>query len=294
MDEGDIRKTGVMELENEERVKFDRLYSTPERCLDDPADRVSARRLDWNRSMLIVRRSIANKTLGTKFGFIWLILDPLAISLVYLFVFAVIRYQEAPAVIFIGLGMLRGMQKALQDGASPASLSSMHGGFSVFRVRTRVPVTAMILQVGLDSFLMGIGITAVLITLDVSVFASFLFIPLLFISNMLWFGIGLFLLRFTSRVPDLNKILTYVSMGMFFASPVLYSLDRTTGIHRELNFFNPLTYAIEFSRWTCDISNGFDLLPVWGYAAIILAGMALLSVSIRKVDSIRWKFSMES
>ena len=53
-----------------------------------------------------------------KLGSLWLMLDPLLHSLVYLFVFTVIRYRTSPGTVMLGLALIRGLQQYLVYGAT--------------------------------------------------------------------------------------------------------------------------------------------------------------------------------
>ena len=64
-------------------------------CMEEVVDSKSELILDWHRGMVQVRKKNYTQTMGSYLGFIWLFLDPLIMTLVYLFVFTVISYNEA-------------------------------------------------------------------------------------------------------------------------------------------------------------------------------------------------------
>ena len=75
---------------------------------------------------------------------------------------------------------------------------------------------------------------------------------------------------------------------MFFVSPVLYSFNQTTGIHREICIYNPATYFIEFSRFVVGTETGIESLSLVGFTLLILTGVLLFIFGTSKMDGIRW------
>ena len=251
-------------------------------------------RRDLLKSAVVVRKEKYNQTVGSYLGFVWLILDPLVLTLVYLFVFTIISHREDAAAIFVGLGIIRGLQRALMVSSSPLSLKAQ-SGFPIERVRTRVLIMSNTTIVGLDSFFMGIGIAGVLtLVLDKSLIGALVFIFVLFLNNLWWHSVGLMALNVTYVIPDFHKLLSYFGIGMFFISPVLYSLSLTSGLHRTLLYFNPATYFIEFSRYITGSEHSMELLPIEGFILVGVVGLILLGAGNLRLDKIRWNMSNRS
>ena len=263
-------------------------------CRNFPSDSSGEFRRDVLKAIVVAKKKTYNSTVGSYLGFIWLVLDPLVLTLVYLFVFTVIAHREDPAAVFVGLGIIRGLQRSLLTSSSPTSLNAQ-GGFPIERVRTRVLVFSGLMVLALDSFFMGIGISGVLyLVLGKSFIGSLSFIPILFLSNLFWQSAGLLTLNVTSKIPDLHKLLSYFGMGMFFVSPVLYSFSLTSGIHRTFCYYNPATYFIELSRLSIGTGNGVNLLPIQGFLVLAAIGILMTVIGNIKLDRIRWSLSSRS
>ena len=213
--------------------------------------------------------------------------------MVYLFVFSVITHREDPALVFVGLGIIRGMQRVLLSSSSPVSLKNQ-GGFTIERMRTRVTVISSVMIVATDSFFMGIGISGVLIFLGGGILKSLFFVLILFLSNLWWHSLGVCLLKLTSTIPDLHKLLVYFGMAMFFVSPVLYSFEVTSGLHRQLCLYNPISYFIEFSRYMAGTENAMGILPMGGFVTVASLGVLMFVIGSSKIDGIRWDSSNRS
>jgi len=249
---------------------------------------------DLLKSAVVVRKDKYNQTVGSYLGFVWLILDPLVLTLVYLFVFTIISHREDAAAIFVALGIIRGLQRALTLSSSPLSLKAQRG-FPIERVRTRVLIMSNTTIVGLDAFFMGIGIAGVLtLFLGKSLIGALVFIFVLFLNNLWWHSVGLMALNVTYVIPDFHKLLTYFGMAMFFVSPVLYSFSLTSGLHRTLLYYNPATYFIELSRYVAGSEHSIGLLPIEGFIAVGAVGLILLGAGNLRLDKIRWNMSNRS
>ena len=92
--------------------------------------------LDKNRTMFILKKKFRRISGRRRLGLIWMILDPIVTSLVYLFVFTVLRASTECTNIFIGITLFRLMQVSLKAGMN--SIDDFSGGLKAERVRTRV------------------------------------------------------------------------------------------------------------------------------------------------------------
>ena len=161
---------------------------TPESCIELPDNRNEALRLDFVRAKFITRKQWVKVAGSTKLGYLWLVLDPLVLTLVYLFVFTVLRANSDPVSLFIGLSMVRGLQGSMVGGAGAPDLT---GGITIERTRTRAIAISRILKVASDSFFLGIGVTAALaLVFETSIIACSVFMILLFLSNLFWYSIS--------------------------------------------------------------------------------------------------------
>ena len=79
-----------------------------------------------------------------------MILDPLVLTLVYLFVFTIISHREDAAAIF-GFRNYKRAPRALMVSSSPLSLKAQ-SGFPIERVRTRVLISQTLQSLDLTHF----------------------------------------------------------------------------------------------------------------------------------------------
>ena len=272
---------------------IDRIIN-PDRCHENPHDKGIAAELDWARAKFISKRRLFLETGSTYLGFGWIILDPLILSVVYLFVFTVIRHDEDPTALFIGLGMIRGMQRSLSSMSNPQM--DLKGGLNIDRVSTRAVGLSLVLYLVITTLLSGLGVAAVLLFLGAPILGALVFIAALLANNLFWYGVGLNALSLTTKMPDLHKVTSYFGTGMFFFSPVLFTIEATSGWHRTASIYNPLSYFLEVSRKVAigEDYRGLDILPEIGFLALLSVMAVMIWRGNKRLDGIRWRMSNRS
>tara|TARA_B100000287_G_scaffold414411_1_gene446973 strand:- start:278 stop:1093 length:816 start_codon:yes stop_codon:yes gene_type:complete len=225
-----------------------------------------------------------------KLGFIWLLLDPVLMSSVYLFVFTVLRASVSGESIFIGISLIRIFQVSIKSGLN--AVNDFSGGIKAERIRTEVLTNSMIFFRSTDTLFQSLGtVIILLLAYKISITGLLMFIILAQILGILSEGIGLNLALVSRRIPDIAAAVNYILMLMFFGSPALYPLSVTTGLHREVNEWNPFTYFAESARYFANLDTSIgDIDPA------ITTGVLLFCVilSIRgyaQIDNIRWRVS---
>lgn len=246
--------------------------------------------LDKLRVRFITLRKLRLMAGRRRLGVAWLILDPVVISLVYLFVFTVIRSNPNPTVLFIGISMFNIFSKSVKSGVS--SISDFSGGLRVERVRTRVLTSSMLQYRIIDSLLQSIGVSVILyFGIGVSLAGILSFIILSTLLGIVAEGFGLNIAIHAKRTPDLSNIVNYILLLMFFGSPALYSMTITEGWHYRINEFNPFTYFVEFARKNAGAESAIDDLmgPEMYCITIILSILAIRGY--KTLDKQRWEVS---
>jgi len=258
-------------------------------CIDILSDKKKSLVLDLRIANFIVKKRNLTVMKSFRLGAIWNMLDPLLHSLVYLFVFTVIRYNSNPGNLMIGIALIRGLQQNLIYGSS--SNLDFTAGLKIERVRSRAIVLSELLYVIQTSFYLSFGTVMVLLLLD----ASYWVIPLMplfcILNGLVWYSFGRMLSPIIQRLPDFKKIVTYFGMLMFFGSTALYPLSMTTGMHRQINLYNPFSYVVEPARYIAFGTDSIQLLdPIVGMAISIIAIFSLV-FGLYIIDKQRWRWS---
>ena len=141
-----------------------------------------------NQMMFIIRSHFSRSTEKRYLGYVWLVLNPLVISLIYLFVFTVVRARIGTASIFIGITLYQVLQESVKNGIN--IVKSPNGGIKCEKVDSEVIIKATILRRSIESALGTIPTSLILIYgLGVSIQGGLIYV---FIANnepiLLWIG----------------------------------------------------------------------------------------------------------
>lgn len=209
----------------------------------------------WNaRSIiaLLVRRDLKVRYADSYLGYVWSILEPLAMSLVYWVVMVKVLTRhtpEKPFLIFLLSGQLAWFWF---NGTITAVMRSMRSEAPLIR-STSLPreiwVVRVILSKAVEYFfslivLAGfVGIYRKSITVEVVLF------PVgLLVQALMLLGLGLILAPATVLVKDMDKIVPIVLRILFYFSPILYSIRQVPKAVRPYLEFNPLVGIFSFYR----------------------------------------------
>ncbi|MAT48969.1 MAG: hypothetical protein CMA27_03970 [Euryarchaeota archaeon] len=272
-----------------EDVNMERVI-TSEFCKEVGELSPEALKLDRNRMKFILKKKFRNLSGRKRLGLVWMVLDPIVVSLVYLFVFSVLSARTSIVTIFVGITLFRLTQNSLKIGMN--SIKDFTGGLKAERVRTRVLIGSMIRYRTIDNFLQSFGVALILLLVFDAPLIGI--ISFLIISQLIGFlseGVGMNLAPLVKKVPDLINVVNYVLMTLFFASPALYPLSTTEGIHYKLNELHPFTYFVETARYFLDEQSEILNLDyrLFGFFLFILVASIIRGYSI--IDRLRWRMT---
>ena len=258
-------------------------------CMDDFVSEEN-KKIDRARVKFVIRRRIRGMAGRRKLGAIWLILHPIFLSLVYLFVFTVIRSSPNSENLFIGICMFNIFSSSIRSGVN--SVKDFSGGIKAERVSTRVISQSMLGYRLIDVLLQSLGVSLILffgLGIGIQGISSFILINLS--MGIISEGVALNISLLTRRIPDISNFIDYGLLLLFFGSPVLYPLSITTGLHYQINSYNPISYFIESVRYFSGIEEGFwDLFDTEAIVIILI----LIALSVRgysTLDKFRWEVS---
>lgn len=207
----------------------------------------------------LVYRDIVMRFRQSAFSFLWLILQPLCLLLVYSFVFQVImrvRWQDATfsntdvpvgLILFTGLSVYTLLAEALIR--CPAIISS-----STSYVKKVVFPLALLPMVVVFSALVLAAIALVLIVLittafitPISVWTPLVVVPLLALACMA-LGIGWYMAALGVYFRDINQITPFLSTILLFTAPICYPKEMVPQQFGFMLQINPLTIPVETIR----------------------------------------------
>ena len=207
---------------------------------------------------LLVARDLKVRYAGSALGYVWTILEPLLMSLVYWFVFTKIFHRSAgpafePYMLYLVSGQLtwqwfnggvNGVTKALRSQAQMVRSTSVPRELWVLRV---------IISKGVEFFL---GLPVLVLFAVAYLTRPTKYVVLLPVAwlllTVLLFGVGLILAPLCVLVRDVERIVPIVMRVFFYASPVLYSISSAPKAIQDVFTLNPtvgfltLTHAAFF------------------------------------------------
>ena len=244
------------------------------------------RKLYKNRYMLkmMVLREFKASYVGSAFGFLWAVLNPLLQVAIYGVIFGLLFkakpdhvYGTDNYLLFLLCGLVPWQFFAQAITASSTSIRSNPNlikkavGFpsEVFPVVTIIS--------NLISHLISLSLLLILLVVlsgQLSVVIPFIFVYLFFIT-IFAIGIGWILSSANVFLKDIEQILNVAIMGWFFSTPVVYSPGIVPTKLLILLKINPLYHMVEGYRLA--LLSG-RLLPL--YDIIYLAGISFLTLAV--------------
>lgn len=234
---------------------------------------------------LLVQRDLKIKYEKSVLGYVWSILEPLLLALVYWFVFGVIMKNDQPDyLVFLLAGLLPWLWASSTITSSTTALTSQ----ARLVKTTSVPREIWVLRL--------VGAKWVEFLLSIPVLLAFAVIyrrapdpgylallPLVMLLQMiLLIGIGLLLASVTAIFNDLRNFVRIIMRLLFYFSPILYGFEQVTKLPDAVQVvyaLNPFVGIIELNRavWFPDelsqsaINLPTVLLPSVLFSVILLA-----------------------
>ncbi|RRD25666.1 ABC transporter permease [Brucellaceae bacterium VT-16-1752] len=207
----------------------------------------------------LVYRDIVMRFRQSAFSFLWLILQPLCLLLVYSFVFQVVmrvRWQDATfsnasvpvgLILFTGLSVYTLLAEALIRCPAIISSSTSYVKKVVFPLAL-LPMVVVFSALVLAVIALGL---IVLITIafiaPVSAWTPLIVIPLLALACMA-LGIGWYIAALGVYFRDINQITPFLSTILLFTAPICYPKEMVPQQFGLMLQINPLTIPVETIR----------------------------------------------
>jgi len=205
----------------------------------------------------LVRRDLRVRYGGSPIGYLWTIIDPLAMAAIYFVVFTLIFKARSvgyqPYVLFLIVGLL-----AWQwfSGSLTETSRALLAESRLIR-STNLPRELWVVRVVIAKmieFILSMPVLAgftifYLIKGDAHLNARLLLVPVgLFLQFVLLTGIGLILAPITTLVTDTARVVRIVLRMGFYSTPIIYGVHAAPASLREVLLFNPMTGILELYR----------------------------------------------
>ena len=219
----------------------------------------------------LIRRDLDARFRGPLLGYLWAIIEPLLLALVYSFVFGIIVGRSDPhypAIVMIGVIGWSLFAKSLTG--TTKTLTSNSGLFQFTKIPKSVFAVSGMLTNYVLSFISLFALVPFLIYYGIEVNTSIIMVPFCLIAlGLVGTSIGLIIAPFAVRVPDLVNIVQFIARVGFFLSPVMWTYPMLSGKFGSGSAFvlahlNPVIVPITMMRdFILGSSSG---IPDYGFA----------------------------
>ena len=219
----------------------------------------------WPVVGTLVVRDLRIRYAGSVLGYVWTVLDPLAMAMVYWFVFAVVfkarDVGQEPYILFLVVGLLawQWFSQCVTD-SSKAIVSERRLVRS-----TNLPREVWVLRVVLSKGVEYLFSLPVILIFCVAYLGTvqlnwrLVFFPLaILMQTVLLVGIGLLLAPVTALVRDTQRVVRIGLRMMFYLTPVVYAVHSIPKSVKPLLELNPMTGILELYR-----AGFFDVTASW-------------------------------
>lgn len=228
----------------------------------------------------------------TAIGVIWAILQPVSLMLLFTFIFGVVlqtTQKDYPYTLFYFAGVL---PWTFFSGATNFSVTSLSGNFNlvtkIYFPREIIPLSGV--AINFIDYLIGLAVYFLLLLVyQIPLTWNILWlIPLLVMLVLYTTSISLLLAALNVYYRDVKLASTFLLQFLFFATPVIYSIDAVDNRWKMLLFLNPLTFIVENMRRVTIEGRGITL---WQIGAEMLGIIVLYLIIYRMFIRIERAFA---
>lgn len=240
---------------------------------------------------LLVTRDLKVKYADSVLGYVWSILEPLAMAGVYWLVFTQLMQRqigEPPYIVFLLCGMLPWQWT---NAVLRSSMKSLTKDSKLVR-STNLPREIWVLRtVGskFAEFMYAIPVLAAFAIFSGAHLSWWVvFAPVaVVLQGLLLTGAGLMLASLSVLYGDIERLMRIVMRLLFYFSPVIYGVHDVTkkfGSFADLYFLNPLAGIFDLYRTAFFPDQWFGLKGVVIAAVISVAVFVLGALTFRRLE----------
>ena len=185
-------------------------------------------------------------------GVFWAVLQPMSMMILFVLIFGIIlktSSKDYPFVLFFYSGIL---PWTFFSAATNFAIPCLSGNFNlitkIYFPREIIPLSGV--AISFVDYLIGFVVYFVLLLIYGIHFTLnfFWIIPLIILLVIFTASVGYFLSALNVYYRDVKLASNFLLQIWFFATPVVYSVDKLDYRWKSLLFLNPLTFIIESMR----------------------------------------------
>ena len=230
-------------------------------------------------------KDIKSRYAGSGLGMFWTIMMPVFQILLYWFVFStVMRVRpysntQIPYVLYLLSAYFFWL--AISEGIARSGMTIIENAELVKKVP--FPIIILPISITLSNYLQSmVGVIFVILVFTFSGLSHLymiMIVPVLILQLIFSMGAGMLLAAIIPYMRDLQQLIGYVLQGMFFLSPILYSMEAIPENLRVFTYLNPVTLYVE-SYHSIILERTFPGLWYWGAMAFCSGLFLFLGVKV--------------
>ncbi len=199
----------------------------------------------------LVARDLKVRYRNSILGFIWCLVNPLLMMLVFTFVFTILMKSAIPKYpIFILTGILAwNFQSAAVSQSVGSIVSNSALVMKVYFPREVLPIS-VVLSNAVNFVLALIALFAMIFAFGVHLSYTLVFLPLILLTQIIFaIGLSLFLSALTVYFRDVEIITETVLLAWFFLTPIIYRMEDLFPQYSRLMYIaNPMASIVSAYR----------------------------------------------
>ncbi|MHB1693011.1 MAG: ABC transporter permease [bacterium] len=214
---------------------------------------------------------------GSYLGFLWSLMNPLLLLIIYTFLFVIVFHNPAkayPVYLFCGILPFTWFQSSILSG-----IASIAGAGSLVSKSLMPPEIIVLSKIGANllNYLLSVPVLVLFIYIfKMQVGLPLIYFPLLIVIEFfLIAGVSLFFAALNVFYRDIQFIILNLTTFLFFSMPVMYFDKQLPLKIRHLVYFNPVAYIMKCFQ---DIFY-FNMFPRPLYAIGILFASLMLFIA---------------
>lgn len=245
----------------------------------------------WSRRGVVatlVTRDLRVRYARSVLGYVWTVLDPLLMSLIYFVVFVFVFKRgdlgHQPYFLFLVIGLLSWQWFSAAMTDTSRSLISEAKLVRSTNLPRQIWVVRVVLSKGVE-YLLSLPVLVAFVVFylvrgEAHLNVYLLLFPLaIVLQAVALLGLGLTLAPLTVLVTDTQRVVRIILRMLFYATPVIYATHLVPEPYDKITWLNPMTGILELMR------AGFfrhDRLPiVWGSVGVsVVVSVLLLFVGL--------------
>ncbi|MGJ3510089.1 ABC transporter permease [Enemella sp. A6] len=241
---------------------------------------------------ILVKRDLRVRYAQSFLGYLWTIIDPLAMALIYFMIFVVIFQRPdagyAPYFLFLLTGLLPWQWFSGSVNETSRALLAEARLVRSTNLPRMIWVVRVIIAKGIE-YILALPVLIVFVAIYMwqgvtHLNPGLLLFPIgLVLQFLLLLGLGLFLAPLTVLVNDTPRVVKIVLRMMFYATPIIFVIDRAPEWLKILLWFNPMSGVLEFYR-AGFFPNALNWPPILASLGIITLLMIFGSLTFRRLE----------